>query len=160
MKRKDLNEVVGKLLIRKGITISVAESCTGGLISDRLTDVPGISASFLEGVTSYSNNSKTRLLGVPKKMIEKFGAVSSPVARAMAKGVAIGSGASIGLSTTGIAGPTGATPKKPVGLVYIGLYHKGKTCVKKFIFKGKRRDVKEKATRESFKLLYSVLKNK
>ena len=112
---------VGRLLSERGATVALAESCTGGLISKRLTDVAGSSAYFVEGFVTYSNASKTRLLGVPEEMIAEHGAVSEPVARAMAEGARKASGADYGLSVTGVAGPGGGTEEKPVGLVYVGV---------------------------------------
>lgn len=113
--------VVVRNLISRGQTLSTAESCTGGLIAKRITDVPGSSACFLEGVITYSNAAKTRLLGVPPDLIATYGAVSAPVARSMAANARDRSGTNFSLSVTGIAGPSGGTPEKPVGLVFIGL---------------------------------------
>jgi nicotinamide-nucleotide amidase len=112
---------VGRMLSERGATVALAESCTGGLISKRLTDVAGSSAYFVEGFVTYSNASKTRLLGVPEEMISEHGAVSEPVAQAMAEGAREASGADYGLSVTGVAGPGGGTEEKPVGLVYVGV---------------------------------------
>ncbi len=112
---------VSDLLRRRGKTISVAESCTGGLICKLLTDVPGSSNYFLEGIIAYSNWAKVRLLGVPELLIEQHGAVSDEVCQAMASGCRSRSGADLAVATTGIAGPDGGTPEKPVGLVYVGL---------------------------------------
>ncbi len=112
---------VAALLKKHNRTVATAESCTGGLIAKLLTDIPGSSAYFIEGVVAYANESKTRLLGVPAQLIIDHGAVSRQVAAAMALGCRAKSGADFALSTTGIAGPAGGTPDKPVGLVYIGL---------------------------------------
>ena len=116
-----LEEVVGRLLREAGATVAVAESCTGGLVASRMTDVPGSSDYLLEGVVSYSNAAKMARLEVPAGTIERHGAVSAETAAAMALGVRRTSGATYGLSTTGVAGPGGGTPEKPVGLVYLGL---------------------------------------
>jgi nicotinamide-nucleotide amidase len=116
-----LESSVGRLLSGRGATVALAESCTGGLISKRLTDVAGSSAYFVEGFVTYSNASKERLLGVPKEALAEQGAVSEPVARAMAEGARNVSGADYGLSVTGVAGPGGGTEEKPVGLVYVGV---------------------------------------
>ena len=116
-----LESSVGRLLSERGATVALAESCTGGLISKRLTDVAGSSAYFEEGFVTYSNASKTRLLGIPEEVLAEHGAVSEPVARAMAVGVRKVSGADYGLSVTGVAGPGGGTEEKPVGLVYVGV---------------------------------------
>ena len=113
--------VVGGLLTERGATVSTAESCTGGLIAKELTDVAGSSAYFLGGVVTYSNGAKTALLGVEDTLIATDGAVSEPVARAMAMGARARFGSDYAISTTGIAGPTGGTDQKPVGLVYIGM---------------------------------------
>jgi nicotinamide-nucleotide amidase len=116
-----LEEVVVRMLAGAGRRIALAESCTGGLIAHRLSNVSGSSAVFLSGVVSYSNESKVRLLGVREESLARFGAVSEEVAREMAEGARVRSGADFGVSTTGIAGPSGGTPEKPVGLVYVGL---------------------------------------
>jgi nicotinamide-nucleotide amidase len=116
-----LESSVGRLLADLGATVALAESCTGGLISKRLTDVAGSSAYFVEGFVTYSNASKERVLGVPKEVLAEHGAVSEPVARAMADGARKVSGADYGLSVTGVAGPGGGTEDKPVGLVYVGV---------------------------------------
>ncbi len=119
-KEVSLEEAVAELLVQRGETVAVAESCTGGLISNRLTNIPGSSTFYERGVISYSNEAKMELLGVPKKMLIEHGAVSSQVAIAMAEGVRHISKTDYGISVTGIAGPTGGTEEKPVGLVFIG----------------------------------------
>ena len=116
-----LEEAVGHLLAEKGLTVAVAESCTGGLIAHRLTNVPGSSAYFLGGVVAYANEVKERVLGVRPETLRRYGAVSREVALEMARGVRRLLGADIALSATGIAGPAGGTPEKPVGLVYVAL---------------------------------------
>ena len=116
-----LESSVGRLLRERGVTVALAESCTGGLISKRLTDVAGSSEYFGEGFVTYSNESKERLLGVPKETLVEHGAVSEPVARAMAEGARKFAGADYGLSVTGVAGPGGGTQEKPVGLVFVGV---------------------------------------
>ena len=115
-----MEEVVGKLLLASGKTLSVAESCTGGLIGTRLTDVPGSSAYFLEGVTAYSNEAKMRTLGVPEATLSEFGAVSAEAASAMATGMRERAKTDYAISVTGIAGPDGGTVEKPVGTVFLG----------------------------------------
>ena len=116
-----LEEVVGRILTENRATIAVAESCTGGLLAERLTNVPGSSIYFLGGVVCYSNDLKTRLVDVPPSLLEAKGAVSPEVAMALAEGIRKRTGATIGIGVTGIAGPGGGSPEKPVGLVYIGI---------------------------------------
>ncbi len=129
---------IGALLVRHGCTIATAESCTGGLVAARITGVSGSSAYFLGGIVSYSNDAKHRLLGVPELMLERYGAVSVDVALAMARGVRRKVGTDIGIATTGIAGPTGATPTKPVGLVYIALAADGVERCQRYFWTGDR----------------------
>jgi competence/damage-inducible protein CinA-like protein len=128
-----LEEVVVKMLIAARKTIAVAESCTGGLIANRLTNVSGSSETFVNGVVTYSNESKVRLLGVREETLKAHGAVSEEVAREMAGGARTHSGTDFGVSTTGIAGPTGGTPEKPVGLVYIGFATPKQTMVQRHL---------------------------
>jgi nicotinamide-nucleotide amidase len=116
-----LERVAGRLLAERGASVAVAESCTGGLVASRLTDVPGASRWFHGGVVAYSNASKQSLLGVPEALLAEHGAVSEPVARAMAEGVRARFGAAIGVATTGISGPDGGSAEKPVGLVHLAL---------------------------------------
>jgi nicotinamide-nucleotide amidase len=123
----DVAEALAAAMARTGATLASAESCTGGLIAHRVTAIPGISASYLGGAVTYSNASKTELLGVPADLIAAHGAVSPEVAAAMAEGIRTRLGATIGISTTGVAGPGGGTPEKPVGLVYLGLSTAGGT---------------------------------
>jgi nicotinamide-nucleotide amidase len=137
----DLHEHVAGRLISSGTTVALAESCTGGLIAHRLTEVPGISASLLESAVTYSNESKIRLLGVPEALIRAKGAVSAEVARAMARGIAARSGAHVGVAVTGIAGPGGATKDKPVGRCYLAVGG----WVEEKTFRGDRSAVKERA---------------
>ena len=148
----------GTLLRGKGLTLAVAESCTGGLVSSLITDVPGSSDYFRGGVVAYSNEVKESVLGVPRDILESVGAVSPECARAMAEGVRNLLGADIGLATTGIAGPGGATPTKPVGLVYIALAHPGGTLVREFRFVGARRGNKHSAAHEALQLLLDFLR--
>ena len=129
-----MERVVATLLIMRRATMAVAESCTGGALADRLTDVPGSSACFERGIVAYSNRAKREILKVPKRILDRFGAVSQETAVAMAEGVRKISGTDIGLSTTGIAGPTGATANKPVGLVFVGLAHQDGSFARRFLF--------------------------
>jgi nicotinamide-nucleotide amidase len=129
-----MEQVVGDLLQQHGRSIAVAESCTGGLIAERITDVPGCSAYFLGGVVAYANSAKAAQLGVPHALLEEHGAVSEPVARAMAEGVRARFGADIGISTTGISGPGGGSDDKPVGLVHMALADAAGTHADHFVF--------------------------
>jgi nicotinamide-nucleotide amidase len=137
-----LEEVVGQSLKMRGYTLATAESCTGGLLAGRITDVPGSSEYFLEGVVSYSNEAKIDLLGVRKKLIETHGAVSEEVAGAMAAGIRKRAGSTFGISVTGVAGPGGGSAEKPVGLVYIALADGSQTTTRKFIFPGDRQFIR------------------
>lgn len=139
-----LEDVVGELLVNKKLTISTAESCTGGMLSGRLINYPGISVSYLEGVVTYSNEAKMKYLGVKEETLDSFGAVSEETAREMAEGIAKAAGTDIGVSVTGIAGPGGGTEDKPVGLVYVGLYIRGKVEVKKLNLSGDRQKVRNR----------------
>lgn len=158
--RETMEEVVGRLLIEQNRTIALAESCTGGLIGHRITQVPGSSAYFDRGVICYSNKAKSDLLGVPPAVIDKHGAVSAEVAAAMAKGVREQSAVSVGLSVTGIAGPSGATATKPVGLVYIGLDADNGDCItKEHRFHGDRSVIKQRASQAALDLLRRWLRS-
>lgn len=137
-----LEQVMALKLTVKGYTIATAESCTGGLLAMRLTETPGSSKYFLEGVVSYSNQAKSDLLGVPADLIAAHGAVSAEVAESMARGIKHRAGSTIGVSTTGIAGPDGGTPEKPVGLVYIGLADDLGVSHKKLILPGDRERIR------------------
>jgi nicotinamide-nucleotide amidase len=115
-----LEQALGALLVARGLTLGVAESCTGGLLAERISAVPGASRYFRGGVVAYANDAKRELLGVPEALLAAHGAVSAPVARAMAEGARARLGADLAVSTTGISGPDGGTPEKPVGLVFVG----------------------------------------
>lgn len=152
--RETMEEVVGRLLAKQKLTVAVAESCTGGLIGHRLTQVPGSSAYVDRGAITYSNQAKSEMLGVPEVLIAKHGAVSAEVAAAMAKGIRERAGVSVGLSVTGIAGPGGATATKPVGLVYIGLNGGvGHALTKEFRFHGNRSIIKQRSSQAALNLL-------
>ena len=142
----DLEEVVAKLLIEKKLTISTAESCTGGMIASTLINYPGISEVLLEGAVTYSNEAKHKRLGVKNETLDKYGAVSEETAMEMAIGIAKTAGTDVSIVTTGIAGPGGGTKEKPVGLVYVGIYVKGKVEVQKCMFNGNRSRVRLQAT--------------
>lgn len=144
-----IETVVSKMLIEKNLTISTAESCTGGLVSATLINYPGISSVFMEGCVTYSNESKINRLGVNSNTLKIHGAVSEETAREMVEGVAKNLNTNVAISTTGIAGPDGGTIDKPVGLVYIGIYINGKTTVNKYILKGNREDIRLGATKNA-----------
>lgn len=148
-----LEEIVGKILLKSKKTLSIAESCTGGLLADRITDIPGSSRYFRLGVVLYSNEAKDQVLHIPLKIIKKYGAVSRQVATLMAKNIRSLSKTNVGISITGIAGPGGATKKKPVGLVCVALSTKTKTLCKEFRFLGQREIVKYKATQAALNML-------
>lgn len=150
-------KLIGDLLREKRWTLAISESCTGGLICDRITDIPGSSEYFMGGMVNYSNESKAKHLGVPPDDIRKFGAVSPQVAEKMAQGVRKTFHTTFGLSTTGVAGPTGGTKEKPVGLVFIGLAKGKKTWVKKLNLKGSRREIKKKATEKALQFFYGKI---
>ena len=148
-----LTEVTGELIQRSGLSIAVAESCTAGLLGKRLTDVPGSSDYFLGGVTAYSNQVKTDVLGVPERLLAQYGAVSEETAAAMAQGAQALLGADCALSTTGIAGPGGGTDEKPVGLVFIGSVVHGVTKVERYRLFGTRDQIRERAAYSALDLL-------
>ncbi|MGV8981163.1 competence/damage-inducible protein A [Clostridium sp.] len=141
-----LENVLGKMLIDKKLTISTAESCTGGMVAAKLINYSGISSVFMDGAVTYSNEAKISRLGVSKETLDKYGAVSSEVAAEMAQGMAKTAGTNIGISTTGIAGPDGGSDEKPVGLVYVGLYMKGEVKTKMFKLSGDRQKIRERVT--------------
>ncbi len=148
-----IEERIGTILRRKKKTLALAESCTGGLVSDRVTDVPGSSGYFAGGIIAYSNEAKISELGVPPGTIKKYGAVSREVAKAMAEGAKWVFSADLAASITGIAGPTGGTKNKPVGLAYIAFCSKKKCRTRKVLFKGDRRTLKEKFAEAVLKLM-------
>lgn len=153
----NMQTVVAQLLLSKHLTIAVAESCTGGLLTSALVEYPGISEVLLEGCVTYSNQAKMQRLGVQAQTLETYTAVSAQTAAEMAEGIAKTSGADIGISTTGIAGPDGGTAEKLVGLVYIGLSIKGKTTVTEYHYTGKRNQIRERATMYALDLLRKAL---
>lgn len=148
-----LEAVVGQLLRCRKATLAVAESCTGGLVASRLTDIPGSSDYFERGTVPYSLTAKERLLGIPADLLERCGAVSLEVARAMAAGVRRTSGATYGLATTGVAGPTGGTPERPVGLVCVALAWDGGEGAREFRLLGDREQVKYRGAQMALETL-------
>ena len=156
---KNLSQKVVKLLRLKRIKISLAESCTGGLLASIITSISGASKIFTLGLVTYSNQSKIKILKVPKKIIIKHGAVSYETCLSMVQNLSKISRSNISLSITGIAGPKGGTKNKPVGLVYIGIKKGTKILIKKYLFKSKNRFVIQKASvKSALNLIFSFIK--
>mgnify|MGYP001371154575 FL=1 len=154
----NLSLKIVKLLTKKKLTVSFAESCTGGLLASSITSISGSSKVFNMGLVTYSNNAKVKLLKVPKKTITKYGAVSYETCLSMVKNLSKISKANISISITGVAGPNGGTKEKPVGLVYIGLKKESKIIIKKNLFKSKKRISIQKATvKQAFKMILNTL---
>lgn len=151
-----ISEVINKLLETK-TTIASAESCTGGLVAKTITDFSGVSDIFGEGYVTYSNDAKMKNLGVNPETLKNYGAVSRETCEEMAKGVRIRANASLGVSTTGIAGPGGGTKEKPVGLVYIGVSTEEKTVVEELRLTGTREEVRQKTVESLFELINKAL---
>ena len=165
-----LEEVVGRLLTEQKLTLALGESCTGGLVSHRLTNVPGSSSYVLGGIVAYSNQAKERLLGVRRETLEEHGAVSEEAAIEMARGARAALGADIGLSVTGIAGPGGGAPDKPVGLVYVALSAGGAARseaarseaerVEQFLWDGNRKENKALSAEAALSILKEYLESR
>ena len=154
----NLSLKIVKLLTKKKLTVSFAESCTGGLLASSITSISGSSKVFNMGLVTYSNNAKTKLLKVSKKTITKYGAVSYETCLSMVKNLSKISGSNISISITGVAGPNGGTKEKPVGLVYVGLKKGSKTIIKKNLFKSKKRVSIQKATvNQALKMILNIL---
>jgi PncC family amidohydrolase len=149
MEHNSLEQEVGRLLLSLGITIAVAESCTGGLVCHRLTNVSGSSDYLERGVVAYSNASKTALLGIPEQVIEEHGAVSEACVKAMASSIKQLAGTDLGLSVSGIAGPTGGTSEKPVGTVYMAMAWNDDVKCWKYFFEGNRTEIKQQTSEEA-----------
>ena len=152
-----IEAVVGNLLREGELNLSVAESCTGGLVGHRITNVPGSSEYFLGGVISYSNEAKQELLGVGDQILIDHGAVSRETVEEMAAGVRTRFGADISVSISGIAGPGGGTDEKPVGLVWIGLSSPEGGSTRRFVFEGGRQEIKAQAAEAALQLLHAYL---
>lgn len=152
-----LEKAVVDLLLAKELTVTCAESCTGGLLSARIINVPGASEVFKSGMITYSNKSKRSLLNVKKSTLQKHGAVSARTAEEMVKGAALVSKADVAVALTGIAGPDGGTEEKPVGLVYIACNVKGTVTVKEFRFKGNRMKIRDAATTAALMLMRNCI---
>lgn len=155
---KPLEVLVGELLGKRGLRIAAAESCTGGLIGHLLTNVAGSSAYYMGSVTAYANEAKVCLLGVSRETLEKYGAVSSETVIEMARGIRVVLGADIGISVSGIAGPGGGTPEKPVGTVWIGLSSPQEEYSRHYLWSGNRLAVKEQSAQAALNLLLEYLK--
>lgn len=154
---KNLAANIGKLLKKGRRTLAIAESCTGGLLSSAITEVPGSSDYFLGAVIAYHDRVKSSVLGVPSALLERYGAVSAESARSLAEKARKKLNSDYGLAITGIAGPSGGDRVKPVGLVYIGLAFGERTIIKKFSFKGGRLSVRSQAARKALELLKAIL---
>jgi PncC family amidohydrolase len=152
-----LEETLGPLLVARRFTLAVAESCTGGLIGHRLTNVPGSSDYFLGGLIAYSYSAKEKLLGVQPQTLQNFGAVSEPTAREMARGACRVLGAHLGVAVTGIAGPGGATPDKPVGLTWVALCAPGFERAEHYVWTGDRVANKEASAEAALRLVLDYL---
>jgi len=156
---KKLSQKIVKLLSKKKLKVSFAESCTGGLLSSSITSISGSSKVFILGLVTYSNQAKINILRVPKKIIMKHGAVSYETCLSMVKNLNKISKTNISVSVTGIAGPKGGTKNKPVGLVFIGIKKSNKTLIKKYLFKNKKRIAIQKATaNKALNLILSLIK--
>ena len=155
---KPLEVLVGELLTLRGLRLALAESCTGGLVGHLITNVAGSSTYYLGGVTAYANEAKVRLLGVNPGTLEKFGAVSAETALEMARGIRLALAADIGVSVTGIAGPTGGTADKPVGTVWIGISTPHDEYARHFLWSGNRLAIKKQSAQAALKLLAEELR--
>ncbi|MCT4597661.1 MAG: competence/damage-inducible protein A [Vallitalea sp.] len=155
---KTLEETVVDLLNNNNLTLSLAESCTGGLLSSRIVNCSGVSEIYKEGIITYSNEAKMKYLSVSKDTLDEYGAVSEQTAREMVEGLIKNCNTSTGIAITGIAGPTGGTKDKPVGLVYIGIYYKGTITVKKCNFSGNRQKIRDRAVVEALIMLWNEIK--
>ena len=152
-----LETAIANLCGKHGFTISSAESCTGGLVAGTLINAPGVSAVYKEGFITYSNEAKEKRLGVKHETLEQFGAVSEETASEMAEGCAKCAETDFSIVTTGIAGPGGGTVEKPVGLVYIGCYARGKVVVEKRMYDGDRSAIRHQAVNDALKLLFDMI---
>jgi PncC family amidohydrolase len=157
MSTEPLEKIVGRLLTEQKLTIALAESCTGGLIAHRLTNVPGSSAYLIGGVVSYANEAKERMLGVSHQTIQEHGAVSEETAREMSRGIRRLLQTDVALAVTGIAGPSGGTPEKPVGLTYIALAAEDLERCKKYLWQGDRWTNKEQSAEAALGMLRQYL---
>lgn len=152
-----IEEEVYQLLKQCHITLSTAESATGGMIASMLVNVPGISEFFQEGYVTYSNDAKVKMIGVKRELIDEYGVVSYEVAENMAVSAAKAAGTKAALSVTGVAGPDGGTAECPVGTVYIGCFLQGRTVVEHHVFHGSRLEIREQAAKRALSLLIEVI---
>lgn len=152
-----LEDAIGRALLERKLTLSVAESCTGGLLGHRITSVAGSSGYFLGGVIAYSDAVKVALLGVAESDLASCGAVSETVAEQMARGVRARLGADVGIAVTGVAGPGGGTPDKPVGLVFVAVADSDGSAVRRCAFSGEREAVREQGSTAALRLLWDRL---
>lgn len=157
--KDSIEYTLGEILCNNKLTISTAESCTGGMVAAKLISYPGISSAFLEGAVTYSNEAKIRRLGVKKETLDVYGAVSEETAREMVEGIVKESSSNTSIATTGIAGPGGGTNEKPVGLVYIAVHVNDNTTIEKCNFSGNREEVRVSATNYALKMLKIELEN-
>ena len=157
IEEETIEKKIERVLRHRGMSVTTAESCTGGLIAGTLINADGISESLKEGYITYSNEAKVKLLGVKEETLQQFGAVSRETAKEMAEGAAAVAGADAAIAATGIAGPGGGTEEKPVGLVYIGCTVNGQTVVKRCFFGGDRNAVRHGAVKEALDILYCQL---
>ncbi len=155
-----IEEQIGALLVDRGLTLATAESCTGGLVAHRVTNVPGSSAYYLGGFVAYANEAKEAVLGVRHETLLAHGAVSEETAREMAQGARKRIGADIGVSVTGIAGPTGGTPEKPVGLVYVALSAPDVELCRRYLWQGDRLSNKEQSAEAALQLVLTYLRQR
>ena len=153
----DLVEALAEQLVRRGLSLAMAESCTGGLLAKRITDRPGSSAYFRGGIVAYADDIKSEILGVEEPVLEAEGAVSEPVVEGMARGVAECLDADIGIGVTGIAGPEGGTEEKPVGTVWYGVSYQGRVVASRRVFPGDREAIRERATQAALHLLFKIV---
>lgn len=156
---KNIERLLGEILREKGLKLALAESCTGGLLSSVITDIAGSSDYFLGSVVSYANSVKETELGVKSNTLKKHGAVSAETAKEMATGVKKRLDADVSAAITGIAGPGGGTPEKPVGLVFIAVTRGKTTIVEKFLFKGTRKSIRAQAAKAALLMLAKALKD-
>ena len=152
-----LEKKIAQKLIATGKTITIAESCTGGLLTHRLTNIPGSSAFLMASIISYSNTAKSKLLKIPASLIQKEGAVSPSVAGLMARNARKLFNTTLSVAITGIAGPTGGSPQKPVGLVFIAVQSSKRLLVDRNLFKGSRLQIKKQAADRALKLLFKFI---